>query len=263
VSKRAQPFNNRKDEILSLISEFKQNPNDESIIIQLYQKYEKLINNLASCYAIRNDIHEDLVQVGRIGLFAAITRFDPKINKKFESFAIPTIKGEMKRYLRDKTWSMRVPRKYKDLSYKLKSVVDELTVELERAPLIKEIAEKMSVSEEDVLQTMEASSNYRALSVDQQVADTKAGRLLTLIEKIPSNEKECIYEKTLNRIHINTMLQVLSEREKDIIYYLYFEQLSQAQVGKKIGISQMHVSRLHRQAIRKLNVKFSHLKNYY
>ncbi|OZM55761.1 hypothetical protein CIB95_15475 [Lottiidibacillus patelloidae] len=264
MSKRAQPYKKYGQDIKSLIKQYKQDPSNDKVFYHISIRYEKLIKSYATKYASREDIQEDLMQVGRMALFASLTRYNPTLNTRFESFAIPTIKGEMKKYLRDKSWSMKVPRKYKDLSYKVINVVDELTVKLEREPFVKEIAEKLNVSEEDILHTMEASNNYKALSVDREITDEKkGGKVSPLLEKIPSKEKECIYEKAVARLHISSMLEELTAREKKIIYYLYFEQLSQAQIGKIVGISQMHVSRLHKQAIRKLSENFSHHKKYY
>jgi RNA polymerase sigma-B factor len=259
------PLSHKKVETLTLIKEFQKNPNNESVITELFKRYDELIFSIAGSYTKRADLFEDLVQVGRMGLFSAITRFNPNYNCRFETYAIPTIKGEMKRYIRDKTWTLRVPRKFKDLSYKIKEAIVELEVELQRSPLIKEIAEKLNVSEEDILQTMEASNNYKALSLDQDRTEPNQNSRASfcLMDKIPSDELKCIYELTDNRLIVEHMLQALSEREQKIVYYLYYKQLSQSQVAEEIGISQMHVSRLHRSALKKLKSEFSHYKKYY
>src|SRR5690606_19931151 len=115
------------------------------------------------------DLFEDLVQVGMIGLLAAIKRYDSSLGKSFETFAIPTIIGEIKRFLRDKTWSVHVPRRIKELGPKIKKAVDALTVKNQKSPTVKEIAEYLDASEEEILETMEMSKSYHALSVDKKI----------------------------------------------------------------------------------------------
>ncbi|MGV2419105.1 MAG UNVERIFIED_CONTAM: sigma-70 family RNA polymerase sigma factor, partial [Staphylococcus saprophyticus] len=136
---------------------------------QLVRHYRKLIESLAYKYSKGQSHHEDLVQVGMVGLIGAINRFDLSFDRKFEAFLVPTVIGEIKRYLRDKTWSVHVPRRIKEIGPRIKKVTDELTNELERSPSITEIADRLEVNEEDVLEAMEMGQSYNALSVDHSI----------------------------------------------------------------------------------------------
>lgn len=149
---------------------------------QLVRHYRKLIESLAYKYSKGQSHHEDLVQVGMVGLIGAINRFDLSFDRKFEAFLVPTVIGEIKRYLRDKTWSVHVPRRIKEIGPRIKKVTDELTNELERSPSITEIADRLEVNEEDVLEAMEMGQSYNALSVDHSIEADKDGSTVTLLD---------------------------------------------------------------------------------
>ncbi|MCZ2500194.1 sigma-70 family RNA polymerase sigma factor, partial [Xylophilus sp. Kf1] len=142
---------------------------------KLVKHYRKLIESLAYRYSKGQSHHEDLVQVGMVGLIGAINRFDLSFDRKFEAFLVPTVIGEIKRYLRDKTWSVHVPRRIKEIGPRIKKVSDELTNELERSPSISEIAQRLEVSDEEVLEAMEMGQSYNALSVDHSIEADKDG----------------------------------------------------------------------------------------
>ncbi|MCW3472939.1 sigma-70 family RNA polymerase sigma factor, partial [Rhodococcus pyridinivorans] len=128
-----------------------------------------LVESIARKYSQGKSFHEDLVQVGNIGLLGAIRRYDATFGKSFEAFAVPTIVGEIKRFLRDKTWSVHVPRRIKELGPKIKNAVEELTRELQSSPQISDIADFIGVTEEEVLEAMEMGKSYQALSVDHSI----------------------------------------------------------------------------------------------
>ena len=148
-----------------------------------------------------------LSQVGMIGLLGAIRRYDDSFGKSFEAFAVPTIIGEIKRFLRDKTWSVHVPRRIKELGPKIKSTVEELTSELHRSPKIEEIAQYLEVSEEEILEAMEMSKSYQALSVDHSIEADSDGGTVTLLD-IFGNVDEG-YEKVNQRLVLEKVLHVL------------------------------------------------------
>lgn len=185
-----------------------------------------------------------------LGLLGAIRRYDPEFGRSFEAFAVPTIIGEIKRFLRDKTWAVHVPRRIKELGPRIKATVETLTTELQRSPLVSEIAEYLEVDEESVLEAMEMGRSYQALSMDHTLEADSEGGTVTLFDIIGA--KDDGYEKTDQRLLVADALNVLSDREKQIIQYTYIEQLSQKETGELLGISQMHVSRLQRKAIKKL-----------
>ena len=217
---------------------------------KLVAHYENLIESLAYKYSKGQSHHEDLVQVGMVGLIGAINRFDLSFDRKFEAFLVPTVIGEIKRYLRDKTWSVHVPRRIKEIGPRIKKTIDELTAELERSPSIREIADRLEVSDEEVLEAMEMGQSYNALSVDHSIEADKDGSTVTLLDVMGSQDDN--YDLTEQRIILERILPILSDREREIIQCTFIEGLSQKETGERVGLSQMHVSRLQRSAIKKL-----------
>lgn len=216
----------------------------------LVEAYTPLVETLAKKFVRGQIMHEDLIQVGMIGLLASLRRFDPAFDRTFESFAIPTIIGEIKRYIRDKTWSVHVPRRVKELSPKIKRVVDELTVQLQRSPQIADIARCLGVSEEAVLETLEMGRSYHSLSMDSELEADSDGNTITLLDLIGSQEAG--YGQVEQNMMLDRALHVLDKREKEIIQLTFYQNLSQKQAGDVLGMSQMHISRLQRRALGKL-----------
>lgn len=227
-----------KDEVDRLISDY-QTKQDEQAQETLVRVYTNLVDMLAKKYSKGKSFHEDLRQVGMIGLLGAIKRYDPVVGKSFEAFAIPTIIGEIKRFLRDKTWSVHVPRRIKELGPRT-----------QRSPKVEEIAEFLDVSEEEVLETMEMGKSYQALSVDHSIEADSDGSTVTILDIVGSQEDG--YERVNQQLMLQSVLHVLSDREKQIIDLTYIQNKSQKETGDILGISQMHVSRLQRKAVKKL-----------
>lgn len=227
-----------------------QQSDDKELQETFVEHYRDLVESMARKFAKGQESYEDLVQVGMIGLLGAMRRFDSSFGQTFESFAVPTVVGEIKRYIRDKTWSIHVPRRIKEMGPKIKKAVDELTRRLQRSPQIEEIAEYLEVSEEDVLETMEMGRSYRTLSVDSELEADRDGNTVTLLDLV--GNKDTGYEHIDHEMFLENILQVLNDREKEVIRLTYYENMSQKQTGKMMGISQMHVSRLQRRAIHKL-----------
>ncbi|WP_068676118.1 RNA polymerase sigma factor SigB [Oceanobacillus sp. Castelsardo] len=247
---KSQADHKGRDEVYQWIEFLQQNPEDKATQEKIILRYQNLVESIAMKYSRNSMIHEDLVQVGMIGLLAAVRRYDASFGKSFESFAIPTMIGEIKRFIRDKTWSVHVPRRIKELGPKIKKAVDVLTATNQKSPTIKEIAVYLDASEEEVLETMEMSKSYNALSVDKKVEADSEGGTVALIDLIGSEEGG--YNTIDYKIILEKILPVLSEREQQILRFTYFENLSQKETGEKLGISQMHVSRLQRRALRRL-----------
>jgi RNA polymerase sigma-B factor len=238
-----------KDEILLLIKEFQETKSDE-IQTELVIHYDALVRSLARKFARGQDHEDDLYQVGMVGLLAALRRFDPELGNAFESFAIPTIIGEIKRFIRDKTWSIHVPRRIKELGPRIKRAIDELTGDLQRSPKIDEIADFVDVTAEEVLEALEMGRSYQALSVDRSLEADQDGGMVTLLDLVGKKDEN--FEQTDQQLLLEKAFEVLSEREKQIIVHTYFDNLSQKEAGERVGISQMHVSRLQRRALQKL-----------
>lgn len=227
-----------------------QDTQDEFAQQELVLHYQKLVESLAYRYSKGQSHHEDLVQVGMVGLLGAINRFDVTFERKFEAFLVPTVIGEIKRYLRDKTWSVHVPRRIKEIGPKIKRATDELTNELGRSPKIIEIAQRIEATEEEVLEAMEMGQSYNALSVDHSIEADKDGSTVTLLDVMGNTEEG--YDLTEKRMILEKVLPILSDREREIIQCTFLDGLSQKETGEKIVLSQMHVSRLQRTAIKKL-----------
>ncbi|HZG70348.1 MAG TPA: RNA polymerase sigma factor SigB [Chondromyces sp.] len=248
MQKPSQP-NQSKQQVIEWIKAFQTNEDLEAQE-KIVRNYQNLVESIARKYSKGKSHHEDIVQVGMIGLLGAIRRYDDSFGKSFEAFAIPTIVGEIKRFLRDKTWSVHVPRRIKELGPKIKSTVEELTNTLQRSPKVEEIANHLEISEEEVLEAMEMGKSYQALSVDHSIEADSDGSTVTLLDIVGNQEEG--YERVNQRLVLERVLHVLSDRERQIIQYTYLENLSQKDTGDKLGISQMHVSRLQRRAIKKL-----------
>jgi RNA polymerase sigma-B factor len=182
-------------------------------------------------FSDRGEPFDDLLQVARIGLLKAIDRFDPIHGVQFGAYATPTIVGELRRYFRDHTWSVHVSRRAKDLRPAVNAAADELAKELGRSPKVHEIAERVQVSEDAVLEALEANNAYRSSSLDPaRPAHT------------PSVEGD--FEGVLDRELVTLLLDRLRPRERKILYLRFYEGLSQSQIAEQIGTSQVHVGRL-------------------
>jgi RNA polymerase sigma-B factor len=249
MQKPSQPNSLSQESIYQLIKAY-QLHQDEQALNQLVIHYQNLVVVLARKYSKGKAYHEDIYQVGMLGLLGAIRRYNEGFGKSFEAFAVPTILGEIKRFLRDKTWSVHVPRRIKELGPKIKMVVEDLTSKLQRSPKVIEIAEELDVSEEEVLEAMEIGKSYQALSVDHSIEADSEGGTVTLLDLVGTVDSG--YEKINQKLVLEKVLFILSERERQIIQYTYLENLSQKETGDKLGISQMHVSRIQRRAIKKL-----------
>lgn len=247
--KRTPSKSASREQVLEWIQKY-QDTEDGDAQTNLVLHYQYLVESIARKYSNGRSYHEDIVQVGMLGLLGAIRRFDSSFGRSFEAFAVPTIIGEIKRFLRDKTWDVHVPRRIKELGPRIKATTELLTIELQRSPLVREIAERLEVTEEEILEAMEMGRSYQALSMDHSIESDSDGSTVTLFDVVGREDDE--YEKTNRRMIVADAMSVLSEREKQIIQLTYLEQLSQKEAGEKLGISQMHVSRLQRKAIKKL-----------
>lgn len=251
MTTQSQPRNQNKNEkVYDWIQKYQENMEDELTQSKIVSHYSGLVESLARKYSRGKSIHDDLVQVGMIGLLSAMRRFDASYGKTFESFAIPTIIGEIKRFIRDKTWSVHVPRRIKELGPKIKKAVEELTNDLQRSPKVVEIANHLQVDEEKVLEAMEMGKSYQALSVDSKIETDSEGSTVTLLDLVGGQEEG--FETIDHRLLLEKAFKVLTSREQEILKLTYFDNLSQKETGDRLEISQMHVSRLQRRALKKL-----------
>jgi RNA polymerase sigma-B factor len=212
----------------------------------LVERFLPLASHLARRYD-RGDVPlDDLVQVASLGLLKAIERFDPDRGVAFSSFAVPTITGELKRYFRDKGWWVRVPRDLQELALRVDRAGDQLFDVLRRAPTPDEIAEHLGVSVEEMLEAREAAGAYRADSLDRPRAENDVSAR-PIAETLGDDDDG--YVRAEHAATIERLMRVLSEREREIVRLRFVEDLTQAEIGERVGVSQMQVSRLLRQAI--------------
>jgi RNA polymerase sigma-B factor len=217
---------------------------------ELIERHLPLVRALALRYSGRGEQLDDLVQVGSIGLIKAIDRFELDRGVQLTTYAIPTIVGEIKRYFRDRTWSVSVPRRLKDLNLTISRLLEELTAQLGRSPSVAEIAEAAHVGEEDVVEALESGRAYSTVLPPTQAREEENEAGPDPIDTLGSIDHG--FEVSEDRLALSSGIHVLSKRERRILHLRFFEGLTQSQIAHEIGISQMHVSRLIRQAIEKL-----------
>ena len=220
---------------------------DRAARAQLIERYMSLVRSLARRYASRGEQLDDLVQIGAIGLIKAIDRFDINRGVELTTYATPNIIGEIKRHFRDHGWAVRVPRGLQELSIQLMRVVEQLTGELSRSPTIAELAEATGASEEEVLEALETGRAYSPLSLS--VGSSGDDDELDPLESIGGEEHG--YEISEDRALLKPGMRVLDARERMILQLRFYEGLTQSQIAQRVGISQMHVSRLIRRALEK------------
>ena len=226
---------------------------------QLITMYLPLVRSLARRYASRGEHFDDLVQVGAIGLIKAIDRFDLTRGVELTTYATPNIVGEIKRYFRDKGWSVRVPRGLQELNIRLNKVIDELVPKLQRSPTIKELAEAASATPEEVLEALETSQAYNSVSLQASPGGEGGEEDAGLIDYLGG--EEAAYDTMEDRTTLAPGFAKLDKRERYILHLRFFEGLTQSQIAERVGISQMHVSRLIRRSLEKLREEIGDVDN--
>ncbi|MEZ5114858.1 MAG: RNA polymerase sigma factor SigF [Candidatus Nanopelagicales bacterium] len=201
-----------------------------------------LVEYLARRFRDRGESHDDLVQVGTIGLIKAVDRFDPERGVEFSTYATPTIVGEIKRHFRDRGWAVRVPRRLQELRMALTRANGELSQTLGRSPTVRELAEHLGISEEEVLEGLESAQAYATTSLDAASGGDDGDDSPALADTL-GGEDEAL-EGVEYREALKPLLAALPERERRIILLRFFHNKTQSQIAEEIGISQMHVSRL-------------------
>lgn len=232
-----------------LFHELKQT-GDPSLRAYLIERHEGLVRHVAREYLSSGEAYEDIVSVGHLGLIHAVDRFDPDRGNKFATFAVPTIKGEIRRYFRDRTWGVRVPRRVQELSMRARKVGEQLAQQQGRAPTYAELARELSVSEEDVIEAIEVGRQYELLSIDAAEGNSGGDSALPELERAGDLDPDI--EQIGGRDAIRRALDQLADRERVIIAMRFFMDMSQQEVGERLGISQMHVSRLQHKALERL-----------
>lgn len=219
-----------------------QKTRDISVRNEIVESYLYMVDILIRKYLNKGVEYDDLYQVGAMALISAVERFDPSKGYEFSSFATPTIIGEIKKYFRDKEWSVKVPRRLKEISGKLQASKEELFNTLHRLPTVTELAQHAGYSEEEVLQAIESGMAYNAFSLNQTFEESGEEGESPALEKYAA-----VREAGFDRLEYNEMIskvfEDLSDTNKYIFKQRFVKDKSQAEIAKKLGVSQMTISR--------------------
>ncbi len=221
---------------------------------QLVQLHLPLVDHCARRFANRGEPLDDLVQVGTIGLIKSVDRFDIDRGVEFSTYATPTIIGEIKRYFRDKGWAIRVPRRLQELRMSISSVTGDLSQELGRSPTPREIAEKIGVGVEQVMEGLESANAYSTLSLDAGESNEDGGSM-SMLDTLGMDDAALDHVEI--RESIKPLIEQLPSREKKILLLRFFGGMTQSQIAAEIGVSQMHVSRLLNRTLEELRLSLS------
>ena len=245
-----------KEEVRRLFVAYGAATTEEEKAVQrerLVEQYIGLVEFLARRFRNRGEPLEDLVQVGTIGLLKAIDRFDLEREVEFSTYATPTIVGELKRHFRDKGWAVRVPRRLQELHLELTKTVSFLGQELGRAPTVAEIAKSTGTDEETVLEGLEIAQAYNFTSLDAPI-ESEDGGSTSFADQLGMQDEHL--EHLEYRASLAPEVAKLPDRERTILYLRFFKGLTQSEIADRLGISQMHVSRLLNRTLGQLREAF-------
>ncbi|CAM4125172.1 sigma-70 family RNA polymerase sigma factor [Geobacillus stearothermophilus] len=238
-----------KSKLDALISAYQQTKTEEAATALLV-RFEPLIAAAAKKMArSRPDFYEDLFQVGRLSFLRLLDHYDPNQGTNFESYAMKSLIGYMKNYLRDKAWYIQVPRRVKEKGSKVQQAIDELTVKLERSPNIDEIAAHLGLSVEETIEILAGRDHYQAISLDAPVQDGEKDA--TTIGEFVADEANEI-ESLIERMDLEQAIGKLSEQEQIVIDAVFRRGETQRSLAERLGVSQMTISRIQKRAIEKL-----------
>lgn len=221
-----------------------------SVRNRLVERHMGLAAHIAQRYRRSGVTDDDLRQVAMLGLVKAVDRFDPDYGASFSAFAGRTIEGELKRYFRDQTWTVRVPRSAKELHLAVRRASDDLSHQLARSPTVDELAAHLRVDRDDVIRGIAASAAYTVGTLDASGSDDD--------DAVPTDRRAVLsvdetgYEATDDQLVVGELLERLPERERRIVELRFFDRMSQQEIGALMGVSQMHVSRLLRRSFEQM-----------
>ncbi|MDQ3723201.1 MAG: SigB/SigF/SigG family RNA polymerase sigma factor [Actinomycetota bacterium] len=215
---------------------------------QLIERFLPLARSLARRYERSSEPLEDLVQVASVALVKAVDRYDPARGYAFSSFAVPTIAGELKRHFRDQTWMVRPPRGIQEVTLRVEGALARLSQQLDRSPTTSELADAVGVSDEEILEAMQARSARGALSL--HAPQGEPGEAMSLQDTLGAEDPDI--ERAETRAQLDRLMADISPRAREMLRMRFEEDMTQAAIGAAIGINQMQVSRILRQTIAKL-----------
>lgn len=229
----------------AIVAALRANPspsNEVALRQQLVEVFMPMATSIALRYRTRGENLEDLIQSACLGLVKASRGFDPSLGLDFEPYATKTISGEVKRHFRDQTWQLRPPRRLQELRIDVARADAELTQELGRSPRASEVAARLGVSVDDVAQSLATSAGYRMHSLDALVNDHDDATTLTLSDVLANGED--VMELVDNLLSLQTALDQLPDRMRTILVLRHWHELTQQEIGQRLGVTQMQVSRL-------------------
>jgi RNA polymerase sigma-B factor len=219
--------------------------NDQKLRDELIEEHLWLARHCARRFSEKGEARDDLEQVASLALVKSVDRFDPSFGVRFSTFAVPTITGELRRHFRDRTWSVRVTRRLKELHLELKSANELLRHDLGRAPTVDELADALDTTVDEVLEALEAGASYRATSLTVSGDDEEAHELDLAVadDRVDSADV---------RVALEDAMRTLPDRERRVVYLRFYLGLSQSEIAEQIGVSQVHVSRILRASLSQL-----------
>lgn len=221
---------------------------------EIVVRHRRLAEIVAEDYVRRGVERDDLRQIALVGLVKAIDRFDPSVGTPFATFASITMNGEIKRYFRDASWDVRPPRRLQQMSQQVRQASDELSHELGRSPSVREVADHLDVSSDQVLEGFAASTAYRADRLDRPVFDQTSGATRA-VERLA--EDDVGFERRDQSDVAEGLLDALSDRDAEVVRLRFWEDLTQSEIAERTGISQCHVSRVLRTSLQRMRDKAS------
>lgn len=237
----------KKDNIQELFEEYAKTK-DQKLRDELIEKNLYIAEILAKKFVGKGIDYDDIFQIASLGLILAVERYEPSRGFKFSSFATPTILGEIKRYFRDKGWTIKVPRRVQENTKKVKDAYHHLSMVNGEVPTVKEIADYLGIDSDEVLIAMDAGKVYTPQSIDYEIGtDDKKTALSDIIGDDDQNFKD--FE---NREQLEALMKNLSKTEKEIVRKRFFEQKTQLEIAGELGLSQMSVSRIEKKALKEI-----------
>jgi len=211
----------------------------------MVDRYARLVRSCVRQYRGSPEPTEDLMQVGYVGLLKAINNFDPELGDSLSAYAQPCVSGEIKRHFRDKRWQIHVRRQAQELLLEVRKASEVMTHQLGRAPELSELAERLGVSEDDLLEARQADLVFSTYSLDAPLSDREDPAMLADV----LGEDDQAVEHTIDMASVSAHWDELPEREQRILFLRFYGNLTQTEIGDRLGISQMHVSRLLSRAL--------------
>jgi RNA polymerase sigma-B factor len=244
----------RADAVQARFVEFHET-RDRELRNQLVVEHRHLAEYFVKRYSHRGVSPDDLRQLALMSIVHAVDRFDPAMGVAFSTFASRTIEGELKRYFRDRTWSVRPPRRAQELHLEIRQAEEDLSHRLGRSPTVSELAAALAVDEDHVLEAMEAGRAHQAASLDQRV-DQDDDRSSTTADRVLA-ETEPGYVEIDRQLIVRELMEELPERERTIVYMRFFENMTQPEIADKVGVSQSYLSRILRKALLDLRARLT------